>query len=207
VSVVSALLVTTLFTGFLSPMAGGLSLQQGYVEPLVGESLTEYDQVRGLGIVLWSAVVLSAGFIPLLARFRITPGLALLSVSILGLPPLILTENSTTSGGDMFGAAPVSGGAEPIFYGFVAAGITLEVCRFLFGRPVLGRLAAAATGALVPSVLWAVAFWALEADSRMVWTPALRWGAVLLAAMIGAATAGLATLRIELPDEAEGHEP
>src|SRR5690606_38922802 len=132
-----------------------------------------------------SAVMLAAGFIPLLARFRITPGLAGLSVAILGIPPLILTDTATAAGGDPFAPVTSSGGAEPVFYGFVAAGIALELCRALFGRPVLTRLTGALTGAVVPAVLWAVTFWALEADARLGWTPALRWGSVMLAAMVG----------------------
>lgn len=202
VSVVSALLVTSLFTGFLSPMAGGLSLQQGYVEPLVGESISDYDQVRGLGIVAWSAVVLVAGFIPLLVRFRITPGLALVGVAVLGVPPLLLTDSTTPTNVAMFDpSAPTSQGGEPVLYGFIAAGVVLELCRFLLARPVLNRLTATVTAAAVPAFLWAVTFWVLDADDRLGWTPALRWGSVMLSALIGAATAGLATLRLERPEE------
>ena len=84
---------------------------------------------------------------------------------------------------------------------FVAAAVALEVCRYALGRPVLDRLASAVTGAIVPALLWAVTFWALDAEDRLGWTPALRWGSIMLAAMIGAATAGLATLRITLPEE------
>jgi hypothetical protein len=202
VSVVSALLVTSLFTGFLSPMAGGLSLQAGYVEPLVGESISDYDQVRGLGVVVWSAVILVVAFIPMLARFRITPGLTLVGMALLGLPPLILTDDtiSPRMAGSLDPNAPTATGGAPILYGFIAAGVGLEICRLLFARP-LGRLTAVVTAAVVPGLLWAVTFWSLESTNRLGWTPALRWGSVMLSAMVGAATAGLATLRLTRPEE------
>lgn len=205
VSVVSALLVTTLFTGFLSPMAGGLSLQAGYTEPLVGQSLAEYDQVRGLGIVLWSGVLIVGGFMPMLTRFRITPGLMLIGMAVLGIPPLLLTDSSSQT--DLYSIEPVATGAWPVFYGFLAAGVALEVGRAVFSRPVLGRLGATLTGAVVPAVLWAVTFWVLEAENRLGWTPALRWGSVMLAGMAGAATAGMVTLRIPAPTEATREVP
>ena len=74
VSVVTTVLVIALFTGFLSPLASGMSLQAGYVEPLVGESLQDYDQVRGLGIAVWTTAVLVAAFTVVLVRFRPVPG-------------------------------------------------------------------------------------------------------------------------------------
>jgi hypothetical protein len=197
VSVVSALLVASLFTGFLSPMAGGLSLQAGYVEPLVGESLSEYDQVRGLGVVVWTAALVVAGFTPLLARFGVTRGLLGLGVATLGLPPVVLSGESSL----------------PVLVSFVAAGIAMEVAVALWARPTLGRVAAPVTGALVAGVLWAASFWALEADGRMWWTPALRWGSVMIAAMIGAATAALVTLPVSrrpspvAPVDLAGGEP
>ena len=61
-SIVTFLLVTSLFTGFLSPLASGMSLSQGYVEPMVGESPVDYDQVRGLGVAVWTSAVLVAAF-------------------------------------------------------------------------------------------------------------------------------------------------
>lgn len=202
VSVVSALLVTSLFTGFLSPMAGGLSLQQGYVEPLVGESMSDYDQVRGLAVVVWSAVLLAAGFVPLLVRFSVTPGLVSVGLALLGLPPLILTDTSTPARGMYFEELTHSApGGRPVFYGFVAAALVIEACALVLARPTLGRLSAAVTGAAAPATLWAVTFWVLEADQRLGWSPALRWGSVILSAMIGAATAGLVTLRFPSIEE------
>ena len=186
-SVVSALLVASLFTGYLSPMAGGLSLQAGYIEPLVGESLQDYDQVRGLGVVVWSAVLLAGGFVPLLARFRVPFGLIALAIALLGLPAMIIAPAGNRSG------------SMPVLAGFVAAGLVTEALYAFLGRPTLGKVTSVIVGAVGSATLWAVTFWMLEADSRLGWTPALRWGAVLLSAMIGAAVAGLATLRIEIP--------
>lgn len=203
VSVVTALLVTSLFTGFLSPMAGGLSLQAGYVEPLVGESLNDYDQVRGLGVVLWSAVMLTAGFLPLMLRFRVKPGLLLIGCAVLGVPPLLLTDSTSgaTTAAFYDPSASTAHGGEPVLYGFIGAAVALELCRFAFSRPVLNRLTAVVTATVVPATLWAVTFWFLEASDRLGWTPALRWGSVMLSGMIGAATAGFATLRFTPPEE------
>ena len=202
VSVVSALLVTSLFTGFLSPMAGGLSLQAGYVEPLVGESMSDYDQVRGLGVVVWSAVTLAAGLVPLLVRFSVTPGLVFVGFSLLGLPPLLLTDSTTPARGTyLVPVSQIAPGGRPVFFGFVAAALVIEVSRQLFARPTLTRFTAALTGAAAPAVLWAVTFWLLEADQRLGWSPALRWGSLMLSLMIGAATAGLITLRFPSVEE------
>src|SRR5690606_10786377 len=92
VSVVSVVLVTSLFTGFLSPLSGGLSLQVGYIEPLVGESAEEYDAVRGLGIVVWTSAMLAAAFAVTLMRFRVVPGLVFLGFVGLAVPPLVVSE-------------------------------------------------------------------------------------------------------------------
>jgi len=185
VSVVSALLVTSLFTGFLSPLAGGLSLQIGYVEPLVGEGFIDYDQVRGLGIAVWTVAILVAAFTVLLARFRISRGLCLVGCALIGLPGLFLTGE----------------GSLPMAVGFVAAGVALELATMVFTRP-LGRAGASLTGAFTGATLWAATFAALAADNRMHWSEALWGGAVTLSALVGAATAGLVTLSVR-PDLAQ----
>jgi hypothetical protein len=180
VSVVSALLVASLFTGFLSPMAGGLSLQAGYIEPLVGESMQEYDQVRGLGVVLWSPVLILSGFVILLGRFRVTPGLLLLGMAVLGVPPVVLAGRSSV----------------PVLVGFVAAGVVLELGVALTARPTLRPVAAAAVSAAVGSTLWAATFLALRAESRLYWSETMVAGSVMLAGMGGAAVAALVMVRV-----------
>lgn len=180
VSVVSALLVASLFTGFLSPMAGGLSLQAGYIEPLVGESMQEYDQVRGLGVVLWSPVLILSGFVLLLGRFRVTPGLLLVGMAVLGVPPVVLAGESSL----------------PVLIGFVAAGVVLEVGVALTARPTLRPVAASLVAAAVGSTLWAATFLALRAESRLNWSETMVYGSVMLAGMGGAAVAALVMARV-----------
>lgn len=179
VSIVSMLLVTSLFTGFLSPLAGGLSLQAGYVEPLVGESIADYDVVRGLAITVWTSTILAAAVSVVLIRFRLTPGILLLGFTALGVPPLVVSETDSIY---------------PLCFGFVAAGIVVEACVLAIGRPTLGRIGAALTGAAVGSTLWAVTFLGLAADDRLLWTEALTLGAVTLSALVGAAVGGLVAL-------------
>ena len=185
VSVVSALLVASLFTGFLSPMAGGLSLQAGYIEPLVGESMQEYDQVRGLGVVLWSPVLILSGFILLLGRFRVTPGLLLVGMAVLGVPPVVLAGESSV----------------PVLIGFVVAGVVREVGVALAARPTLRPAAASAVSAAVGSTLWAATFVALRAESRLNWSETMVYGSVMLAGMGGAAVAALVMARVGPVDE------
>lgn len=183
-SLVSTLLVTSLFTGFLTPLAGGLSLQKGYVEPLVGESLSDYDQVRGLGIALWTVCLLVAGFSVVLVRFRLMPGTVFLSFLAIGLP-----------------AHWISGaGIDPLVIGFAAAGVAAEAVVALVGRPTLGRLGASAMGAAVGSTLWAVTFLVLHLDDRLLWNQSLWGGMVTLAALFGAATAALVALPVPTGD-------
>ncbi|MCU1496672.1 MAG: hypothetical protein JWM47_625 [Acidimicrobiales bacterium] len=190
VSVVSMVLVTSLFTGFLSPLSGGLSLQAGYVEPLVGESVQEYDTVRGLGIAVWTAAMLAAAMAVLLVRFRLVPGVLFLGFVLLGLPPLFV-NGSTGVGGttsvDIF---------NPLTVAFAVAGVTAEACIALMGRPTLGRIGASVTGAAVASSLWAATFAVLHSDGRLQWTEALWAGTVTLSALVGATVGALVALPV-----------
>ena len=180
VSVVSALLVASLFTGFLSPMAGGLSLQAGYVEPLVGESMQDYDQVRGLGVVLWSPVLVLTGFVVLLGRFRVTPGLLVAGMSVLGVPPVVLAGDH----------------ALPVLVGFAAAGVVLEAGVAVFARPTLAPVGASLVAAAVGATLWTGTFVALRVESRLQWSETMVGGSIMLAAMAGAAVAVVVLARI-----------
>ncbi len=178
VSLVSTILVTTLFTGFLTPLAGGLSLQAGYTEPLVGESMLDYDQVRGLGIALWTCVLLVAGFTVVLVRFRLLPGTILAAFLLIGTPALFVTDETIM----------------PLVAGFGVAGLVAEVLVMFLGTPTLGRLAASVVGAAIGGVLWATTFAALRIDDRLLWNPSLWAGTVTLSALAGAATAALVAL-------------
>lgn len=198
VSVVSAVLVTSLFTGFLSPMASGLSLQPGYVEPLVGESLQDYDQVRGLGIAVWTVVVVVGAFTILLTRFRITPGLCLVGLTLLGVPGVALSSSDPLS----------SGNSMPLLYGFAAAGVVLEIGVLILGRPTLGRASASIVGALTGAALWGFTFLFLHLDHRLGWKEALGGGTITLSALVGAAVAALVTLQarpVPAPASASTH--
>lgn len=223
VSMVSSVLVTSLFTGFLSPFSGGMSLQPGYTEPLVGESISDYDQVRGLGIVVWTIVVLTVGFVVPLCRFRLKPGLIVIGFALLVIPARVL------SGVEVM----------PLVYGFLAAGLVVEVGAGLLSRPVLGRVGASLVAALLGMSLWATSFAVLQGDQlpdpyaglvldqgtvgatsgsdqvvdvgpdfapvnpygsvgdRLAWGPALFGGAILLSGMVGAAVAALGTLVVD----------
>ncbi len=178
VSLASTLLVTNLFTGFLTPLAGGLSLQKGYTERLVGQSLEEYDQVRGLGIALWTVCLVTAGVTLVLIRFRLQPGWVFAIFLALGLP-----------------ARPISGpDIEPLVIGFALAGLAAEFCVALLGRPTLDRVGASVTGAVIGASLWGMTFLFLEFDDRLLWGPSLWAGTVTLSALFGAATAALVAL-------------
>ncbi|CAN5321687.1 hypothetical protein BH20ACT3_BH20ACT3_18350 [soil metagenome] len=151
VSVVSTVLVVMLFTGFLSPLAGGMSLQAGYVEPLLGESFADYDQVRGLGIAVWSTTVLVGAFTVLMARFRLLPGSLLAGLALVGLAPIFVS------------------GLEgwPLLVGFVAAGVVAELGVAAFGRPTLGRVGVSITGAAIVISLRRGVFASLAAADRL----------------------------------------
>lgn len=178
-SVVSAVLVTSLFTGFLSPLASGMTLSFGYIEPMVGESALDYDQVRGLGIVVWTTAVMVAAFTIVLVRFRPTVGLVGVSIFLCGAPSLAITDPDVI---------------RPMVIGYAVAGVVVEVMVGLLGRPTLGRAGAALTGAAMGSMLWASAFAMLARDDRLLWSEAMWGGSILLAGMVGAAVASLVAL-------------
>jgi len=179
VSVVMTILVISLFTGYLSPLASGMSLSYGYVEPMVGESINDYDQVRGLGIVVWTAAVLAAAFTIVLVRFRPMPGLLTVSIFLCGAPALLLTDPDTI---------------KPLVIGYLVAGVATEGMVAITGKPTLGRLSASVTGALLGSSLWGATFLLMRSEDRLVWSPSMWSGAVVLAGLIGAATAALVAL-------------
>ena len=179
VSVVTTVLVTSLFTGFLSPLASGMSLSYGYIEPLIGESPVDYDQVRGLGITVWTTAVLVAAFTVILVRFRPMPGLVGLSIFLCGAPALLLTTPEVI---------------QPLVIGYAVAGVVTEVMVALTGKPTLGRLAATATGALLGSMLWLSTFALLKRDDRLFWSTAMWSGTVVLSGLVGAVVAALVAL-------------
>lgn len=208
-SIVSVVLVTSLFTGFLSPLAGGLSLQ-GYVEPLVGESLQDYDQVRGLAIAIWTVTVLVASTTVVLVRFRPIPGSMLLSFLLIGVPALVLTKEqgnspatTTVVSYSATGEPLPSGSVMPLVIGFAAAGLASEIVVALFARPVLRRVAASLNGAAIGVTLWAVTFIGLRVDDRFHWGKTLGGGIITLSAFVGAAMAGLVAFPVRgQPDRA-----
>ena len=178
-SVVTTVLVISLFTGFLTPLASGMSLSQGYIEPLIGESIIDYDQVRGLGIAIFTVVVLVSAFTVIFVRFRPMPGLVAVSVFLCGAPALLLTDPAAI---------------RPLVLGYAMAGLVAEAMLGLLGRPTLGRLASAATGAMMGSMLWAATFALLAREGRLGWSEAMWAGTVMLSGMVGAATAALVAL-------------
>lgn len=178
-SVVTAVLVISLFTGFLSPLASGMSLSAGYVEPVVGESAVDYDQVRGLGIAVWTVAVLVAAFTLVLVRFRPMPGLVGVAIFLCGAPALAVTEPETI---------------RPVVIGYAMAGLVAEALIGLLARPTLGRTGAALTGAGIGSMLWAATFALLAADGRLLWSEAMWGGTIMLAGIVGASVAALVAL-------------
>ncbi len=178
-SVVTTVLVISLFTGFLSPLASGMSLSFGYVEPLIGESVVDYDQVRGLGVAVWTTAVLVAAFTVILVRFRPVPGLVAVSVFLCGAPALLLTDPEVL---------------RPLVVGYAVSGLVTEAMIGLTGKPTLGRLAATATGALMGSMLWASTFALLQREGRLGWSTAMWSGTVVLSGLVGAAMAALVAL-------------
>ena len=178
-SVVTTVLVTSLFTGFLSPLASGMSLSQGYVEPLIGESPIDYDQVRGLGIAVWTAAVLAAAFTVILVRFRPMPGLVAVSVFLCGAPALLLTDPAVI---------------RPLVLGFAMAGLVAEAMVGLLGKPTLGMGGASATGGAMGAMLWAATFALLAREDRLAWSTPMWSGTVMLSGMVGAVVAALVAL-------------
>jgi len=178
-SVVTTVLVISLFTGFLSPLASGMSLSYGYVEPLIGESPIDYDQVRGLGVAVWTTAVLVAAFTVVLVRFRPMPGLVFLSVFLCGAPALLLTDPEVI---------------QPLVVGYALCGVAAEVIVAVAGKPTLGRLAASVNGAAMGSMLWLVTFALLHRDGRLGWSTAMWSGTVVLSGLVGAAVAALVAL-------------
>lgn len=179
VSVVTTVLVISLFTGYLSPLASGMSLSYGYIEPMVGGSINDYDQVRGLGIVVWTTAVLVAAFTIILVRFRPMPGLVALSIFLCGAPALLLTDPETI---------------RPLVIGYLVAGLATEAAVAVAGKPTLGRMAASVTGAVLGSSLWLSTFLLMRADDLLLWSTSMWTGAVVLSGLIGAATAALVAL-------------
>jgi hypothetical protein len=177
-SAVCAVLVTSLFTGFLSPLASGMSLQPDYIEPLVGESPVPYDQVRGLGIAVFTVVLLVGAFTTILVRFRPMPGMVAIGWSLCALPALFISGEAV----------------RPVVWGYAVAGLVTEAMVALVGRPTLGRRGAPATGALAGSMLWAATFALLSQDGRLGWSTSLWAGTVVLSGLVGAATAALVAL-------------
>lgn len=186
VSVISMVLVTSLFTGYLSPLSGGLSLQVGYIEPLVGESSQDYDTVRGLGIVVWTSAVLAAAFSVTLMRFRLVPGVVFAGFVALAIPPLVVGEGTAT---------------RPLSVGFLVAGLVLELVAAGLSRPVLGRIGVCVAVAAMTSSLWAATFFTLSLDGRLAWEEALWGGAIMIAGLVAAAVAGLAGLSVPRPSK------
>ncbi|MCB1038620.1 MAG: hypothetical protein KDA94_03665 [Acidimicrobiales bacterium] len=184
-SMTTAVLVTSLFTGFLSPLASGMTLSQGYVEPMVGESAVDYDQVRGLGIAVWTAVVLMSALVLLLVRFRPVPLLTGLAVFLCGAPALAISEPTLT---------------KPLVAGYAVAGLVTELALWALGRPTLGRAGAAIMGAVVPASMWATNFAVLHQEGRLLWTQSMWGGTILLSAMVGAAVGSLVALPVPLRD-------
>lgn len=178
-STVTTVLVISLFTGFLSPLASGMSLSEGYVEPMIGESIIDYDQVRGLGIAVWTVAVLVAAFTVIFVRFRPVPGLIFVSIFLCGAPALLLTDPEVI---------------QPLVVGYAMAGLVAEGLVALLGKPTLGRLGAAVTGAAMGSMLWAATFALLGQDDRLGWSVALWSGTIVLSGMVGAAVAALVAL-------------
>lgn len=185
VSLVTTVLVISLFTGFLSPLASGMSLSAGYVEPVVGESTVDYDQVRGLGIAVWTTAVLVAAFTVLLVRFRPMPGLVAVGVFLCGAPALAIAEPTLASG---------SSGVRPVVLGYAMAGLVAEALVALLGKPTLGRAGAALVGAAMGSMLWAATFALLAREDALGWSESMWMGTVVLCGMVGAAVASLVAL-------------
>jgi hypothetical protein len=179
VSVVTTVLVISLFTGFLSPLASGMSLLDGYVEPLVGEAVADYDQVRGLGITLWTTVVLTVSFVTVLVRFRPVPGLTGVAIFLCGAPAMAITDPDAI---------------QPLVIGYAMAGLVVEVLVGLLGRPTLGRAGASAVGAGLGAMLWAATFALLAQEGRLAWSTTMWSGTVVLSGLVGAAAAAIVAL-------------
>ncbi|MCU1353033.1 MAG: hypothetical protein JWM05_2242 [Acidimicrobiales bacterium] len=179
-SIVSALLVASLFTGFLSPLTGGMDLGGGYFDPMVGTSLSEFDLVRGLGVVLWTTVLLTVPWSMVLDRFRLFPGFALVSIAVLGIPPVVVNGSSARS----------------MLFAFAAYGVVIELASMVLRRRGDRRAATwqrVLIGAAAPAALWATNILVISLDGLLSWSQAQWGGAITLAAIWGAVAAAVAT--------------
>ena len=99
---------------------------------MIGESINDYDQVRGLGIAVWTVAVLVGGVhrgpraLPAGARD------AALSVFLCGAPALLLTEPDVI---------------RPLVLGYAMAGLVAEGLWSSSASPRSAALGAAVTGA------------------------------------------------------------
>jgi hypothetical protein len=179
-SVVTAVLVISLFTGFLSPLASGMSLSPGYVEPVVGESTVEYDQVRGLGIAVWTTAMLVAAFTVVLVRFRPIPGLVGLSVFLCGAPALAITDPAAI---------------RPLVVGYAMAGLVDRGAAGTARQADPGRCGGG--GDRAPPWARCCGRPRSPCSPKMAacgWSQALWSGTVMLAGLVGAAVASLVAL-------------
>jgi hypothetical protein len=209
VSIVSVVLVTSLFTGFLTPLVAGLSLG-GTVEPVVGSSLDPYYQVRGLGIAIWTVTVVVAMSTVVLVRFRPVVGTMVVSFALIGVPALVGTHLQSASpianligyraDGSQIFDTPAA--VWPLMVGFVAAGLASEVVLVLLARPVLRRLGLALHGAAVGAALWSFVFVGLKLNHHLKWGASLGGGAITLSALVGAAVASLVAMPVPIAPEA-----
>ena len=187
-SVLSLLVVVSLFTAYASPLAAGtdlggeisnagltdlsatdLAATTGMVfeEPLLGSSTGDQEIARGLATALWFSSLITLVVLVAQARGRARPGTWAVTFGILGLAPVIV------NGTDMV----------PLTVGLVAFGVGADIVT-MWARPhPLGFGAATA-------LMWAAYFVALSSQGDLTWNRQL-WGGVIATGMLaGSAAAG-----------------
>lgn len=175
-SVTSLLLVTSLFTGYLTPLIGGSDLQAGsYREPLIGTSVLDFDTSRGLGIALWFSALVSLVVTGIRTRAAPVVGTWTLTFGLLGLAPPIASGSDTL----------------PLTGGLLAFGLVSDLVS------TRSRPHPLATGAAA-AALWAVVFAGVEAQGALVWEREL-WAGVITTAFLAGSATGAAVRWISTP--------
>lgn len=170
------LIAVNLLTGHSSALAGGVSFDLGYVEPVIGRGASEFDLTRGLTMILWFTVTISLAHTVLLRRFRPRPGFIAAGFAALA-GTLLLVDGAD--------------GARSLALGLLIAGLTGELLVAIHGRPTLGSVTAPLSMGLVTTILWSVTFLALETDDLLRWSMPLVFGSILLALLAGTGAAAL----------------
>jgi hypothetical protein len=188
-SVLALLMVVSLFTAYVSPLAAGtdlggsemshtgltdlsatdLAATSGIVfeDPLLGTSTGDQETARGLASALWFSALITLVVLIAQARGRARPGTWTVTFGLLGLAPVVVNGTNTV----------------PLTAGLLAFGVGADVVT-LRARPH-----AVSFGAAV-ALMWAAYFAALSSRGDLMWNRQLWAGVIATGLLAGSAAAG-----------------